>query len=182
VSGTQLGSLEQILITLSCGVVDVGAPTSKRSLVAAGPYQCSHSWVQSPTRFLCQILRLPQPGGPGPHIYIPQEQGDPLIPPGTEFPFCCLLQLAGPPCRYSNCLRTGSYVTGWAYRFLLYNLHMDCIENTTSSRSSVVFIMFITVDKCLACRCLAITASSHSTIQALSGLSCLSVISSRIWR
>jgi hypothetical protein len=24
--------------------------------------------------------RLPQPGGPGPHIYIPQEQGGPVIP------------------------------------------------------------------------------------------------------
>jgi hypothetical protein len=29
-------------------------------------------------------LRLPQPGGPGSRIYIPQEQGDPVIPPGTE--------------------------------------------------------------------------------------------------
>jgi hypothetical protein len=28
-------------------------------------------------------LRLPQPGGPGPRIYIPQEQGGPVIPPGT---------------------------------------------------------------------------------------------------
>jgi hypothetical protein len=29
----------------------------------------------------------PQPGGPGPHIYIPQEQGGPVITPGTGFPF-----------------------------------------------------------------------------------------------
>jgi hypothetical protein len=28
-------------------------------------------------------LRLPQPGGPGPRIYIPQEQGGPVIPSGT---------------------------------------------------------------------------------------------------
>jgi hypothetical protein len=34
---------------------------------------------------LSQFLRLPQPGGPGPHIYIPQEQGGPDIPPGTGF-------------------------------------------------------------------------------------------------
>jgi hypothetical protein len=27
--------------------------------------------------------------------YIPQEQGDPVIPPGTGFPFCRLLRLAG---------------------------------------------------------------------------------------
>jgi hypothetical protein len=30
-------------------------------------------------------LRLPQPGGPSPCIYIPQEQGGPVIPPGTGF-------------------------------------------------------------------------------------------------
>jgi hypothetical protein len=33
-----------------------------------------------------QFLRLPQPGGPGPRIYIPQGQGGPVIPPGTGFP------------------------------------------------------------------------------------------------
>jgi hypothetical protein len=31
-------------------------------------------------------MRLPQPGGPGSHIYIPQEQGDPVISLGTGFP------------------------------------------------------------------------------------------------
>jgi hypothetical protein len=39
-------------------------------------------------------LRLPQPGGPGPRIYIPQEQGGLDIPPGTGFPFRRLLRLA----------------------------------------------------------------------------------------
>jgi hypothetical protein len=51
--------------------------------------------------FYCH-LRLPQPGGPGPCIYIPQEQGGPVIPPGTGFPFRRLLQLAGLRRRYSN--------------------------------------------------------------------------------
>jgi hypothetical protein len=32
---------------------------------------------------LLSDLKLPQPGGPGPFIYIPQEQGGPVIPPGT---------------------------------------------------------------------------------------------------
>jgi hypothetical protein len=32
---------------------------------------------------LLSHLRLSQPGGPGPRIYIPQEQGGPVIPPGT---------------------------------------------------------------------------------------------------
>jgi hypothetical protein len=34
---------------------------------------------------LLSHLRLPQPGGPGPCIYFPQEQGGPVIPPGTGF-------------------------------------------------------------------------------------------------
>jgi hypothetical protein len=44
---------------------------------------------------LSQFLRDPQPGGPGPRIYIPQQQGGPDIPPGTGFPFRRLLRLAG---------------------------------------------------------------------------------------
>jgi hypothetical protein len=36
---------------------------------------------------LLSHLRLPQPGGPGPRIYIPQEQCGPVIIPGAEFPF-----------------------------------------------------------------------------------------------
>jgi hypothetical protein len=35
---------------------------------------------------LLSHLRLPKPGGPGPRIYIPHEQGGPVIPPGTGFP------------------------------------------------------------------------------------------------
>jgi hypothetical protein len=34
---------------------------------------------------LLSHLRLPQPGGPGPNIYLPQELGGPVIPPGTGF-------------------------------------------------------------------------------------------------
>jgi hypothetical protein len=46
--------------------------------------------------------RLLQPGGPGLSIYIPQEQGDPVKPPGTGVPFRRLPLLAGLRCRYSN--------------------------------------------------------------------------------
>jgi hypothetical protein len=42
---------------------------------------------------LSQFLRLPQPGGPGPCVYIPQEQGGPDTPPGTGFSFYLLLRL-----------------------------------------------------------------------------------------
>jgi hypothetical protein len=34
---------------------------------------------------LLSNLRLPQLGGPGPHIYIPQEKGGPVIPLGTGY-------------------------------------------------------------------------------------------------
>jgi hypothetical protein len=46
-------------------------------------------------------LRLPQPGGPVPRIYIPQEQSVPVIPPGSGFPIHRLLLLAGLRLRYS---------------------------------------------------------------------------------
>jgi hypothetical protein len=37
------------------------------------------------THFTVSDSRLPQPGGPGPRIYIPHEQDCPVIPPGTGF-------------------------------------------------------------------------------------------------
>jgi hypothetical protein len=42
-----------------------------------------------------QIRDSPQLGGPGHRIYIPQEQGGPVIPLSTGFPFRRLLRLAG---------------------------------------------------------------------------------------
>jgi hypothetical protein len=62
-------------------------------------------WLESHrihNHILPSHLGLPQPGGPGPRIYIPQEQGSSVIPPGTGFPFCCLLRLAGVWWSYSN--------------------------------------------------------------------------------
>jgi hypothetical protein len=44
---------------------------------------------------LLSHLRFPQPGGPGSRIYILQEQGGPVTPPGTGFSLHCLLWLAG---------------------------------------------------------------------------------------
>jgi hypothetical protein len=42
--------------------------------------------VQYTIYFTVSDLRIPQPGGEGPCIYIPQEQGGPVIPPSTWFP------------------------------------------------------------------------------------------------
>jgi hypothetical protein len=66
--------------------------------IAAGPRQRSYFQVRVPRdswpHFTFSDSRILQPGGPGPRIYISQEQGDPVIPPGTGFPFLCLLRLA----------------------------------------------------------------------------------------
>jgi hypothetical protein len=51
---------------------------------------------------LLSHLRLPQPGGAGSRIYIPQEQGGPDLPPGIGFRLRRLLQLIGLEWRYSN--------------------------------------------------------------------------------
>jgi hypothetical protein len=59
---------------------------------------------------LLSHLRLPQPGGPGPCIYIPQEQGDPVIPPGTGFRFCRLL-----PSRSRSHIMTDSVLVSGAH-------------------------------------------------------------------
>jgi hypothetical protein len=64
---------------------------SLSSTIAASPRQRSHSKVlvqrNSWPHVTVSDLRLLQLGGPGPCIYIPQEQGGPVIPPDTEFPF-----------------------------------------------------------------------------------------------
>jgi hypothetical protein len=65
---------------------------------------------------LLYYMRLPQPGRPDPRIYIPQEQGGPVIPPDTVYTFRRLLRLAGPRWSYSNSLILGipllAYITG----------------------------------------------------------------------
>jgi hypothetical protein len=60
------------------------------------------STAESWPHFTISDSRLPQPGGPGPHIYISQGQGGPFIPSGTGFPFRRLLRLAGIRWRYST--------------------------------------------------------------------------------
>jgi hypothetical protein len=56
---------------------------------------------------LCH-LRLPQLRGPGPHIYVPQEQGGPVIPPGTGFPFVASYDSQGYGGEIPTRLHTGS--------------------------------------------------------------------------
>jgi hypothetical protein len=73
--------------------------------IASGPCQSNNSGVQVPQNsdhiFYCLIWDSPNLEGQVP-IFVSQEQGGPVIPPGTGFPFCRLLQLAGLWWRYSN--------------------------------------------------------------------------------
>jgi hypothetical protein len=73
--------------------------------IASRSCQSSHCRVrvsQNSQPFLLSHMILPQPGWPGSRIYIPQEEGYPVISSGTGFPFRRLLQLAGLRLRYSN--------------------------------------------------------------------------------
>jgi hypothetical protein len=76
------------------------APSLTRGRVCNLLYNCF--WALPEQSLLGRSPATPQPGVPGSRIYIPQEQGGPVIPPGTGFPFCRLLRLAGQRWRYSN--------------------------------------------------------------------------------
>jgi hypothetical protein len=101
------GAHDQILIfsflSDNCLVLDVGCSLLQQD----GSVICSAITLWSELcrtriRTLLSHFRLPQPGGPGPRISVPQEQGGPVIPPGTGFPFRCLLRLTGLGWRHSN--------------------------------------------------------------------------------
>jgi hypothetical protein len=62
----------------------------------------AQSFLVRVPHFTVSDSRLPKPGGPGPRIYIPQEQGGPVTTAGTGFPFRRLLRLAGLRWRYSK--------------------------------------------------------------------------------
>jgi hypothetical protein len=89
------------LLSDSCGFVDVGRPLWRedRSVI----YTCCWpSPAQSWPYFTLSNSRFPHPGGQGPRIYTPQEEGGPIIPPpDTGFLFRRLLRLAGIRWRYS---------------------------------------------------------------------------------
>jgi hypothetical protein len=114
--------------------------------VAAGPRQRNHSWVWVPRHswpyFTVSDLRLPQPGGPGPRIYILQEHGGPVIPPGIGVPFRRLLRLAGlwrrhsnPPPRGVNPLQTETFLHKHSVRT---SQETHCVSATKPNRSMLL--------------------------------------------
>jgi hypothetical protein len=67
-----------------CGLVSLERPLWREdgSAICSVITQWSES-LRTRNHTLLSHLRLPQPGGPGSRIYIPQEQGGLVIPPGT---------------------------------------------------------------------------------------------------
>jgi hypothetical protein len=82
---------------------------------------------------LLSQIRLPQRGGPGSHIYIPQEQGGPVISAGTGFPFLPLLRLAGLWWRYLNPPAPPGGPVCYA---LTHKFEADRIKNTAPNSAS----------------------------------------------
>jgi hypothetical protein len=86
------GAQDEMFITVR-QFVDMAALSDERMglsfISAAGPRQRSHSRIRVPRDswryFTLSDSRCPQPGGPGPRIYIPQEEGVSVIPLGTGF-------------------------------------------------------------------------------------------------
>jgi hypothetical protein len=85
VSSSHLGLTTRfLLLSAVAGLLMWGALSDVRTglsfTIAAGPRQRSHSWVRVPRDswpyFTLSDSRVHQPGGPGPRIYIPQDQGD----------------------------------------------------------------------------------------------------------
>jgi hypothetical protein len=108
----------------SCGFVDVGRSLWREK--GSALYSCFWSSPaqsllgSSPTGlvtiFYCLRFKTPPTWGPGPRIYIPQEQGGTVIPPGTGFSpsLCIALSFAyitsrGTYRKHVHCITTDAY-------------------------------------------------------------------------
>jgi hypothetical protein len=111
--------------------------------IAAGLWQRSHSWVRVPRDswpyFTVTHSKLPQPGGPSPRIYVPQEQGGPVISLFVAFydsQGCRRLLLASSP-------------AGTSENLLITYGHGPHIKH----RSFIFALVSITAETCLPNRC-----------------------------
>jgi hypothetical protein len=131
VSGLPLGSLTRFYLALLFSFDNYVIWLSMRPLwrenrsviyctIASGPCQSNHTWAEVPQisdHILLSHRRLPQPGGPGSRIYVPQEQGSPVIPPGTGLEAVYFL--------LRNIYKFNSYLTG-------STIHLLCVARLSS--------------------------------------------------
>jgi hypothetical protein len=96
---------------------------------------------------LLSNTRLPQPGGRGPCIYIPQKQDGPVIPPGNGFSFCRLLRLAGLRWRWLKehiFKQQSSHCVAWWWPWI-YSRVADLADPISSITSALLYnyILFL---------------------------------------
>jgi hypothetical protein len=100
--------------------------------IASGPRQRSHSRIGVPRNtwiyFTVSDLRLPQPEGPRPPIYIPQEQGGPVIPKvlGSLFVASYDSQLPSNGCCAVTCLHNCYLAMGLHTIMYLFLISDSC--------------------------------------------------------
>jgi hypothetical protein len=137
--------------------------------ITAGPRQRSHSRVRFPRNscpyFIVSDSRLSQPGGPGTRIYIPQEQGGPVIPPGTWFPFRRLLPHAGLRWRYSTLPPHGinSHLNSCSAYIISTRTNRKQHLHSWSPTVALLGICCLAMGTCLLSRCLE-TGLAHPPI------------------
>jgi hypothetical protein len=132
--------------------------------ITSGRRQRSHSQVRVPRDswlyFTVSDLRLPPSWGRGRRIYIPQEQGGPVIPLGTWF----VTQLACNP-RYKASGRSQQKKTV-SQQFLYDYWSVFTSPLHRNGSSSIFACVFVATEMSLPSRCLAIYVSSDFTIPA----------------
>jgi hypothetical protein len=166
VSSSHLGLTTRfLLLSDNCGFVDVRHSLTRERvcrlqllLVLARAVILGPSPAGLVTIFHCLIIETPQPKGPGPRIYIPQEQVCPDIPPGTGFSFRRLRRLTGLRWRYSNSPPRGA--TDRSHMSSLYDFGKERREFTTSKSFSIFACLFVAAETCLASRCVAMDVSA----------------------
>jgi hypothetical protein len=107
--------------------------------ITAGPRQRSHSQVRAPRDpwpyFTVSDSRLTEPRGPGPRIYIPQEQGGPDIPQALGSLFVASYDSQGygggmRPRLHTGVISSYSHVYDCEYRRVL-DWWLDLLESLT---------------------------------------------------
>jgi hypothetical protein len=141
-----------------CGFADVGRSVWRENRYAV--YNCCWSSPAQSflgprpagllTIFYCLRFETPKPGGPGPRIYIPQEQGGPITP-----------QALGAALSYSS--RELQHKTRFATISLFYR-SMFTLALHRKDCSSTVSCMLISAGIYLPCRCLAMNFYTGSAI------------------
>jgi hypothetical protein len=169
-----------------------GERTGLSFAIAACPRQLSHSWVRVPLDswpydhiLLSQIRDSPNLQGQVPVFISPKEQGDPVIPPGTGFPFRRLLRLAGLRWRYSNPSPRGVLLT-----VPFYNLSARTARKTPLSIVKNVFTGTLpsnrcpsivegacVAEMCLPTRCLAMGIHVTVSLQWWADFPCIDAVS-----